>query len=243
MEPADDVLGAITEQVLRAFVEEDDRALLVGGDDGVGRALDQPGEIALGLLDLGVGGQSQLLSLLVLGDVRPGAHQLERTSGVVIDDLEGVLDPDVMPVAMAKAILDAAAAPADQRQHLAEGSRRVLGMEMIGPALRIGGHLLRRVAHDRAEIFAHEGAGIIAGRLGGVDDGGTYGEKVLEALARALQLCGDGLAFRLESFEITDPLPQAGKLVDELLLGLLVVVGDSIGCGRRGVCRFFLGFT
>ena len=143
---------------------------------------------------------------------------------------------------MAEAIFDGAPARPISGAISSNARVGVLGMEMIGPALGIGGHLLRRVAHDRAEIFADEGAGVIAGRLGGVDDGGTDGEKILQALAGTLQLCGDGLALRLEGFEITDPLPQAGKLVDELLLGFLVVVGDSIGCSR-GVCRFFLGFT
>ena len=83
-------------------------------------------------------------------------------AGVVVDDLEGVLDPNVMPVAMAEAIFDAAAAAPDQREHLAEGPRSVIGVEMIGPALRVGGHLLRPISHDGAQILADEGAGVIA---------------------------------------------------------------------------------
>ena len=39
----------------------------------------------------------------------------QRLAGVVADDLEGVLDPDVMPVAVAKAVRDGAAALLDQR--------------------------------------------------------------------------------------------------------------------------------
>ncbi len=158
--------------------------------------------------------------------MRPRAREDAR---VVIDDLEGVLDPDVMPVAMAEAILDGSAASPDQRKHLAEGARRVVGMKTLRPALRVGRHLLRRIAHDGAEIFAHEGAGVIARRLGRVDDGRADGEKVLQTLARALELGGDRLALMLERLEIFDPLAQGSELVDELLLGLLVVVA----CGRR----------
>ena len=91
-----------------------------------------------------------------------------------------------MPAAMAEAILDRPAAALDQRPHLLEHSRRVLRMEMAGPAFRIGGHLLRRIAHDRPEILADEGAGEIARGLGGVDDGGAYREQVLDALLGAL---------------------------------------------------------
>ena len=40
--PTRHVLGAIAQQRLGALVEQDDIAFLVGGDDGVGRALDQP---------------------------------------------------------------------------------------------------------------------------------------------------------------------------------------------------------
>ena len=51
---ADDLFGAIAQQGLGALVEQDDVAVLVGGDDGVGRAFDQPRQVTLGLLDLGV---------------------------------------------------------------------------------------------------------------------------------------------------------------------------------------------
>ena len=55
---ADNIFGAIAQQCLGAFIEEDDVALLVGGNDSVGRALDKPREVALGFLDLGIGGES-----------------------------------------------------------------------------------------------------------------------------------------------------------------------------------------
>src|SRR6476620_4262440 len=224
---ADDIFGTIAEQALGAFVEQDDVPLFVSGNDGIWRALDEPREVTLGLLDLGVGGKSKLFCLLSLGDISPCAHELERATSIVIDDLEGILNPNVVAIAVAEAILDRSAAPADKGKHFAEGSRGIVGMKMVGPTLRVGGHLLRRIAHDRAEILADESAGIIARCLGGVDDGGTYREKVLQALTRPLELCGDSLALGLERFEISDPLAQSRKLVDELLLGLLVVVNGG----------------
>jgi hypothetical protein len=59
---------------------------------------------------------------------------------------------------------------------------------MIGPALGIGRHLLRRIAHDRAEVLADEGTGIIARGLGGVDDRGADREQVPEADVHVLVL-------------------------------------------------------
>ena len=188
------VLGAIAKQGLGALVEQDDIAFLVGGDDGVGRAFDQPRQIALGVLQLDIRLERRLLGFLALGDVGPGADQLLRIAVGVLDDLEAVLDPDVVAVAMAEAIFDAAAAAGDQRSHALEHADRVLRVEMVGPAFRIGGHLLRRIAHDGAEILAHEGAAEIAGGLGGVDDGGTDGEQILQALPRLAQLGLDGFA-------------------------------------------------
>ena len=192
--PADDVRGAIAQQGLGALVEQHDIAVLVGGDDGVGRAFDQPRQIALGVLQLDIGLERRLLGVLALGDVGPGADQLLRIAVFVVDDLEAVLDPDVMAVAMAEAIFDAAAAALDQAIHFLEHARRIVGVEMLGPAFRVGGHLLRRIAHDRAEVLADEGAAEIAGGLGGVDDGGTDGEQILQALPRLAQLGLDGLA-------------------------------------------------
>src|SRR4029077_17557717 len=99
---------------------------------------------------------------LALGNVGPRADELERMAGVIVDDLEGVLDPNVMPVAVPEPIFDSSAAAPDHRKHLAERPRGVIRMEMIGPALGICGHLLRPISHDGAQILADEGAGIIA---------------------------------------------------------------------------------
>ena len=64
---------------------------------------------------------------------------------------------------------------------------------------------------------------------------GTDREKVLQTLPRALELGGDGLALGLERFEVLDPLAQGGELVDELLLGLLVVVAAAEGREASGM--------
>ena len=60
------------------------------------------------------------LDPLAVGDVGPRADDLLRLAVVVVRDGEGVLDPDVMPVAMAEAIFEAAAALADQPLQLGE---------------------------------------------------------------------------------------------------------------------------
>ena len=108
-------------------------------------------------------GSAQLcLDFLATSDVRPGADKLRRSARLVFDDPEGILNPNVVPVAMAEAILDRSPAVLDQGWHFLEDSRCVLGMETVGPRLRISGHLLWRIAHDGAEIFTDESAGKIA---------------------------------------------------------------------------------
>src|SRR4029450_9812844 len=183
---ADHLFGAIAEQSLGAFIEKDDVALLVGRNDGVGRTLDESRKGALSFLNLGIGGESDLLRLFARGDVGPGAYQLEGTPGIIVDHLEGVLDPDVVTVAMAEAVLDTATSPSDERLHVTKGAWRVVGMEMIRPNLWVCGHLLGRIAHNRTEIFAYESAGVIAGRFGRVDNRRADGEQILKALTRAL---------------------------------------------------------
>jgi hypothetical protein len=70
-----------------------------------------------------------------------------------------------MPVTMPEAVLEGPSATLDEGRHLVKDPRRILRMHMFGPALRIGGHLIRRIAHDRVEIFADIGAGKIARSL------------------------------------------------------------------------------
>ena len=134
---ADGLLGSVTEQRLRSVVEQDDFPILVGGDDGVGRALDQAGERLLGLLELGVGGERVCFRLLDPGDVGPGADQLQGIAGVVAERPEGVLDPDIVPVPVPEPVLDGAVTSFDQGGQFVEHSGGVLGVQPVGPALRI----------------------------------------------------------------------------------------------------------
>src|SRR5262249_41239494 len=113
---------------------------------------------------------------------------------LVIDDLEGVLDSDVMAVAMPEAVLDRSASPLNQGVHLLKDSWGILGMKMLRPALRILGHLLRGIPHDRAEILADESACKIPRGFSGVDDGRADGEQVLQALPNATEFHFEGLA-------------------------------------------------
>src|SRR4029078_4293340 len=118
--------------------------------------------VSLARLSLAVRLKSIPFCFLALGNIGPRADELEGMAGIVVDDLEGVLDTNVMPVTVGEAIFDAPAAAPDQREHFAEGPPSVIGVEMIGPALGVGGHLLRPISHDGAQVLADEGAGVVA---------------------------------------------------------------------------------
>ena len=76
-----------------------------------------------------------------------------------------------MPVAMAEAVGDRPAPLLYQRHNLGEHTRGVFRMQQLGPALRVGRHLLWRVPHNRPKVLADEGAGIAIPRsLRRVDD-------------------------------------------------------------------------
>src|SRR6476659_4538178 len=109
-------------------------------------------------------------------------------AGLVVHDPEAVLNPDVMPVAMTEAVFDGSASLFDQRRHGFEHAFRIVGVQMVGPTLGIGRHFLRRIAHDRAQVLADEGAGEIPRSFGRVDDRRTYGEQVLQSLRVAPQV-------------------------------------------------------
>src|SRR5262245_21975144 len=98
------LVGTVAEHGLGPLVEEDDLALLVGGYDCVGRAFDQPGEIAFGVLQCAVGLESRLLGALAFGDFGPGSDQFARKTILPIDDSEAVLDPNVMAIVVTKPV-------------------------------------------------------------------------------------------------------------------------------------------
>jgi hypothetical protein len=131
----------------------------------------------------------RLLGRLSRGDVRPGAYDLERTAPVVFDHPEGVLDPDVMPVAVAEAVFQCPAPLFHERTHFAEDARSVLGVEAHGPEVFVFQHLPCREAHDAGDVLADESAGVVA-RLIGVDDRWRDRHEVLQTLARRFQLRG-----------------------------------------------------
>src|SRR5262249_2311447 len=127
----------------------------------------------------------RLLGLFARGDIRPRAHNLKRTALVVLDDPECILDPNIMSVAVAEAVLQRPAALLNQRSHLAEYAGGVAGMKANSPEIFVFEHLPSREAHDAGDVLAHEGAGVVA-RLIGVDDRRRDGHEVLEPLARRL---------------------------------------------------------
>ena len=87
-----------------------------------------------------------------------------------------------MSVAMAKTVLQGAAPLADEPVHLGEHSASIVGMQALDPELFVVAHLPRRIAHDRIQIVANEGAGVIAGDLGGVDDGGAGADQSFQVV-------------------------------------------------------------
>src|SRR6185312_1998652 len=110
---------------------------------------------------------------------------------------------------MAEAIDQRAASALDQGRQLLKYPRAVLGVKTVGPALGVGEHVLRRAAHDRADVLADERAGEIAGGLGRVDDGGADREQMLKAQPRAAELGNVGPGadqFQGPSFVVSDNL-------------------------------------
>ena len=117
---------------------------------------------------------------LAVGDVGPGPDDLLRLTFVVVRDGESVLDPDVMSVPMAEAIFQRALALGYQAIHFREYSRGVFGMQALDPEFLVVAHLPGRVAHDRIQILADEGASIVAGNLCRIDNGRTSADERLE---------------------------------------------------------------
>ena len=129
--------------------------------------------------------KSSLLGVFAVGNVGPGADELQRTAGIVIDNPERVEDPNVAALSPAEAVFQGPFAAFYETWTFVENSPGVFWMEVVGPALGIGRHLLRRIAHDRLEILTDIGAGKITGSLGRVDDRGADSEQMLQPLARA----------------------------------------------------------
>src|SRR6516165_3204313 len=69
----------------------------------------------------------RLLRLLAIRNVGPGAYDLRGASLVIMNDPEGVLHPDVMPITMAEAVLDRATAPFHQWTHFLNTRRASSG--------------------------------------------------------------------------------------------------------------------
>ena len=122
------------------------------------------------------------LDAFAVGHVGPGPDDLLGLAVIVVGDGESVLDPDIVAVAMAEAVLEGAAALADQAIHLAEHPIGIVGMQALDPELLVVAHLPRRIGHDRIQILADEGAGIIAGHLRGVDDGGAGADQSFQVV-------------------------------------------------------------
>src|SRR5262245_33731201 len=95
----------------------------------------------------------------------------------IVEHPESVLNPDVVPIAVPEAVFDRPSALFYQRTQFGEHAWRVVRVQTIGPAFRIGDHLLWGKAHDRLNILAHERAPKVARGTRRIDDGRTGSEK------------------------------------------------------------------
>ena len=116
----------------------------------------------------------------------------------------------MVPVPVTEPVFDGPSPLLDQGRQFVEHSRRVVWMQTVRPALRIGGHLLRGEAHDRSNIFADKCAREIPRRVSCVDDRRTDRQQVLVSLAGATEFSLYGLAPGLECLELTNALAQPG---------------------------------
>ncbi len=182
-----------------------------------------------------------------MGDVGPGADDLQRIAGFVVDDLERVLDPNVLTVAMAKAVLNGSASLFDERPHFFENPFRIVGMKPLRPEFVILEHFPFGKAHDGIDVLADERTAIAASCLIGVDDARRHGQKVLQARACFLELGGALLDMPFELVIgllqlLLSPLAlaQVGGEADHPNL-VAVLVDKNRGRDQDGDCSPVLG--
>ena len=83
---------------------------------------------------------SASLGLLACGDVRPGAHDLQRLPLRVLDHPERILNPDIVAVAMPETIFEGSSALLHQRTHLRK-AREIIRMQPDRPEILVLKHL------------------------------------------------------------------------------------------------------
>ena len=83
------------------------------------------------------------LDALPIRHVGPRAYDLFRLAVIAVGDGEGVLDPDVVAVAMAEAVFECTMTLGDQALEFGEHPIGVVGMESLDPELLIVAHLPR----------------------------------------------------------------------------------------------------
>src|SRR5262245_4831432 len=95
----------------------------------------------------------------------------------VIEHPESILDPHVMAIPVPESIFDCPSSLFYQGTQFSEHPPRIVWVQTIGPAFRIGDHLLWGKAHDRLNVLAHERAPKVARCTRRIDDGRTGSEK------------------------------------------------------------------
>ena len=142
-------------------------------------------------------------------DIRPGTDDLQRLARLIVHDFEGVLDPDIVPVAVAEPVFERPSAHFNELAHLLKDPICILGMQAARPELRIFKHLPRREAHDRVDVLADERAGVIVRGLRRIDDPRRDGQQILDALAScSARWCGPRRAFRTQLVPAGAPIPR-----------------------------------
>ena len=82
-----------------------------------------------------------IFDLFAVRNVRPRADDLKWLAGIIVNDFERVLDPNVVPVSMPEAVLNRSATALHQRTHLLEYTIDIVRVQSLWPKLGILEHL------------------------------------------------------------------------------------------------------
>src|SRR5262249_54542564 len=118
------------------------------------------------------------LSLLGCRYIAPGAHNLNRLTVAVTDQVLLIDHPAIGSVLLKETAFDRIAAALIQARRLRLHTGAIIGVNAAPPEFRVLEILLRFIAEPIADILANEGRGEIASCLETIDDGRGAGQKV-----------------------------------------------------------------
>ena len=120
-----------------------------------------------------------MLDLLAMSNVCPGSDKLEGLTLLVVNNLESILDPYVIPVSMPKSIFEGASALCYEGTHFFEETLGIIRMNAVGPEFRIFNHLPLGKAHNRLYISTDERTRVSTTNLSCVQNPRRDSEQVL----------------------------------------------------------------